>query len=92
MTISGLDTGVVVRTGDVGRMDSWRRFGVVRRTDTLLAEEEDDVKHCQQSPIWSSASCGNTADSWHCKPFPYLSLSMTVNANGTVLSCSIVDL
>ena len=66
-------------------MGIWRRFGVVGRTDTVLAEEEEDVRHCQKSPIWSSTSCANTADSWHCKLFPYLPLSMTGNANGTVL-------
>ena len=73
------------RTGEVGRMDIWRRFGVVGRTVTVLAEDEDDVRHCQERPIWSSTSCAYTADSWNCKLFPYLSLSLTVNANGTVL-------
>ena len=73
------------RTGEVGRMDIWRRVGVVGRTDAVLAEEEDDIRHRQQSPIWSSTSCGNTADSRHCKPFPYLSLSLMTDANGTVL-------
>ena len=73
------------RTGEVGRMDIWRRFGVVGRTDTVLAEEEDDVMHCQKSPIKSPTSCANTADTSHCKLFPYLSLSLSGNANGIVL-------
>ena len=73
------------RTGEVRRTDIWRRFWVVGRTDTVLTEEEDDVRHCQQSPIWSSTSCANSADSWHCKPFPYMSFSLAGNANGTVL-------
>ena len=47
----GRGTGVVGRCGGVGRTDIWRRFGVAGRTDTVLAEEEDDVRHCQQSPI-----------------------------------------
>ena len=70
----------------------WRRFGVVGRTDTVLRQKEDDVRHCQQSPFWSLPLCANTAHSWHCKPFPYLWSSLTHNANGTVLSCSIVDM
>ena len=73
------------RIGEVGRTDIWRRIGGVGQTETALEQEEDDVRYCQQSPIWSSTSCANTADSRHCKPFPYLSLSMTVKAIGTVL-------
>ena len=80
------------RTGEVGRTDIGRRFGGVGRTDTALEQEEDNVRHCQQSPIWSSTSCANIADSRHCKPFPYLSLSFMSDANGTVLYCSIVDM
>ena len=80
------------RTGEVGRTDIGRRFDGVGRTDTALAQKEDDVRHCQQSPIWSLTACASTADRWHCKLFFYLSLSLTINANGTVLSCSIVDL
>ena len=80
------------RSGGVGQTDIWRRFGVVERTNAVLTHKEDDVRHCQQSPIWSSTSCANTADGWNCKLFPSLSLSFTGNANGTVLSCSIVDI
>ena len=83
---------VVGRAGEVGRTDTWRRFGVVGRTDTVLTEENDDVRHCQQSAFRSSMSCTNTADSCQCKLSPYLSLSFIANANGTVLSCSIVDM
>ena len=79
-------------TGEVGRTDIGRRFEVVGRTDTVLTEKKDDVRHCQKSPIWSSKSCANTANSWHCNQFPYLSFSLTGNADGTVLSCSFVDM
>ena len=81
----GCRDGVVGQSGEVERTDIWRRFSVVGRTDTVLSQKDDDVRHCQQSPIWSSTSCANTADSWHCKPFPCLSLSSTRNANGTAL-------
>ena len=58
----------------------------------MLTHKEYDVRHCQEIPISSSTSCANSADSWNCKPFPYLSLPWTGDGNGTVLSCSIVDM
>ena len=73
------------RTGGVGQKDIWRRFGIGGRTDTVFTEEDNDVRRCQQSPIWSSTSCADTADSRHCQPFPYLSLSLITDAQGTVL-------
>ena len=50
-TISGVGTGVVVRSREVERTNIGGRFWVAGRTDTVLTEEEADVRRCQQSPI-----------------------------------------
>lgn len=79
-TISDFGTGVVGRTDEVGR------------TDTVLTQKENVVRHCQQSPICPLTSYANTADIWHCKWIPFVSLALFRNANGTIFSCSIVDM
>ena len=79
-------------SGEVEQTNISRRFEVVGQRDTVLTQNEGDGRHGQQSPICSLKSSANTADSCHCKPIPYLSLTLTDNVDGTLLSCSIVDL